>query len=139
MKEHIENNQTVEETGVVMVEEQETEVPLDKNVRLMSPAQMVVRRFFRSKLSVVGIIMLVALFLFCFLGPVVYNKWGEIEVDDSPMVEYTSKTIQYEKNGKTHTIYQITEKTEKEKHDHETSFSRFACRFDAPFRGVLRR
>ena len=114
MKEHIENNQTVEETGVVMVEEQETEVPLDKNVRLMSPAQMVVRRFFRSKLSVVGIIMLVALFLFCFLGPVVYNKWGEIEVDNSPIVEYTSKTIEYQKNGKTHTIYQITEKTEKE-------------------------
>ena len=114
MKEHIENNQTVEETDIVAIEEPETEVPLDRNVRLMSPTQMVVRRFFRSKLSVIGIIMLVALFLFCFLGPVVYNKWGEIEVDESPIVEYTSKTIEYQKNGKTHTIYQITEKTEKE-------------------------
>ena len=110
----IENNQAVEESKNLVLEEQEADEPLDRNVRLMSPTQMVVRRFFRSKLSVIGIVMLVALFLFCFLGPVVYNKWGEIEVDESPIVEYTSKTIQYDKNGKTHTIYQITEKIEKE-------------------------
>ena len=110
----IENNQAIEESKNLVLEEQEVDEPLDRNVRLMSPTQMVVRRFFRSKLSVIGIIMLVALFLFCFLGPVVYNKWGEIEVDESPIVEYTSKTIQYDKNGKTHTIYQITEKIEKE-------------------------
>ncbi|MBR5120400.1 MAG: ABC transporter permease [Clostridia bacterium] len=110
----IENNQVIEELENPALEVEEVDEPLDRNVRLMSPTQMVVRRFFRSKLSVIGIVMLVALFLFCFLGPVVYNKWGEIEVDESPIVEYTSKTIQYEKNGKTHTIYQITEKTEKE-------------------------
>lgn len=110
----IENNQAIEELENPAIEVEEADEPLDRNVRLMSPTQMVVRRFFRSKLSVIGIVMLVALFLFCFLGPVVYNKWGEIEVDESPIVEYTSKTIQYEKNGKTHTIYQITEKTEKE-------------------------
>ena len=114
MKEHIENNQAVEELENSALETPEVEEPLDRNVRLMSPTQMVVRRFFRSKLSVIGIIMLAALFLFCFLGPVVYNKWGEIEVDESPIVEYTSKTIQYQKNGKNYTIYQITEKTEKE-------------------------
>ena len=110
----IENNQAIEELENSALEVEEVDEPLDRNVRLMSPTQMVVRRFFRSKLSVIGIVMLVALFLFCFLGPVVYNKWGEIEVDESPIVEYTSKTIQYEKNGKTHTIYQITEKIEKE-------------------------
>ena len=114
MKEHIENNQAIEEVEDVVPQEQEADEPLDRNVRLMSPTQMVVRRFFRSKLSVIGIIMLVSLFLFCFLGPVVYNKWGEIEVDESPIVEYTSKTIEYQKNGKTYTIYQVTEKTEKE-------------------------
>ena len=114
MKEHIENNQTVEEMENSQLQTQEVDEPLDRNVRLMSPTQMVVRRFFRSKLSVIGIVMLAALFLFCFLGPVIYNKWGEIEVDESPIVEYTSKTIEYQKNGKTYTIYQITEKTEKE-------------------------
>lgn len=110
----IENKQAVDETKNLVIEEQGADEPLDRNVRLMSPTQMVLRRFFRSKLSVIGIIMLVALFLFCFLGPVVYNEWGEIEVDQSPIVEYTSKTIKYEKDGKTHIIYQITEKTEKE-------------------------
>ena len=55
--------------------------PLDKNVRLMSPTRMVVRRFFRSKLSVVGLIMIVALFLFCWVGPIVYTQWGETTQD----------------------------------------------------------
>ena len=90
------------------------DAPLDKNIRLMSPTRMVVRRFFRSKLSVVGLVMLAFLFLFCFLGPVVYDRWGEIEVDETPMVEHTTKTVTYEENGKTYTIYQVTEKTEKE-------------------------
>ena len=114
MNEHIENDQIVEEKAPSVAEEQELDTPLDRNVRLMSPTRIIMRRFFRSKLSVVGLVMLVALFLFCFLGPVVYNKWGEIEVDESPIVEYTSKTIEYQKNGKTYTAYQITEKTEKE-------------------------
>ncbi len=54
---------------------------LDKNVRLLSPTRMVLRRFFRSKLSVIGLIMIVSLFIFSWLGPVVYNRWGEVEVD----------------------------------------------------------
>jgi len=95
-------------------EVQELETPLDRNVRLMSPTQMVLRRFFRSKLSVVGLVMLAALFLFCFAGPLVYTQWGEIEVDRSPMIEYTETLVTYEKDGVTHTIYQVSEKTEKE-------------------------
>ncbi len=114
MNEYIENDQIVEEKDTSVADEQELDTPLDRNVRLMSPTRIIMRRFFRSKLSVIGLVMLVALFLFCFLGPVVYNKWGEIEVDKSPIVEYTSKTIKYEKNGHTYTAYQITEKTEKE-------------------------
>ena len=51
----------------------DTEAPLDKNVRLMSPTRMVVRRFFRSKLSIVGLIMVISLFAFSFLGPLVYG------------------------------------------------------------------
>ena len=39
------------------------EKPLDKNVKLMSPTRMVLRRFFRSKLSLTGLIMLCALFV----------------------------------------------------------------------------
>ena len=111
MEEKIKNDTELEEVNKPEVQDDE---PLDKNVRLMSPARMVVRRFFRSKLSVVGLIMLAALFLFCFLGPVIYSEWGEIEVDETPMVEYTTKTITYEQDGKTYTVYQVTEKVEKE-------------------------
>ncbi len=114
MEKQFEKENELENVNSDAVADVQNEEPLDKNVRLMSPARMVVRRFFRSKLSVVGLIMLAALFLFCFLGPVVYSEWGEIEVDETPMVEYTTKTITYEQNGKTHTVYQITEKTEKE-------------------------
>ena len=49
----------------------DTEAPLDKNVKLMSPMQMVMRRFFRSKLSIVGLVMIGSLFLFSFVGPLV--------------------------------------------------------------------
>ena len=107
-------NAVVDDVKENNIATEETDAPLDKNIRLMSPARMIMRRFFRSKLSMIGLIMLAALFLFCFLGPVLYTQWGEIEVDDSPIVEYTTKTITYEKDGKTHTIYQVTEKTEME-------------------------
>ena len=74
----------------------DTEPPLDKNVRLMSPTRMLLRRFFRSKLSVAGLIMLAALFIFSWLGPVVYQQWGEIETDRTGATEYTQYEIESE-------------------------------------------
>lgn len=65
------------------------DVPLDKNVKLMSPFRMVVRRFFRSKLSIVGIVILAVLFLFAWFGPVCYNVWGETETDRTGKVDYS--------------------------------------------------
>ena len=114
MNEQTKNNLKATEDQTPADKATETETPLDRNVRLMSPARMVMTRFFKSKLSVIGMVMLVALFLFCFAGPLVYTQWGEIEVDETPMVEYTTKVIEYEKGGKTFTIYQVTEKIEKE-------------------------
>lgn len=55
---------------------------LEDTYKEMSPMGLVMRRFFRSKLSIVGLVMIVFLFLFSFLGPVIYNKWGEDQVDD---------------------------------------------------------
>ena len=72
----------------------DSETPLDKNVKLMSPTRMIVRRFFRSKLSLAGIIMLVALFLFSWFGPVVYQRWGETETDRTGKVSYTHNSAQ---------------------------------------------
>lgn len=72
---------------------QPDDVPLDKNVKLMSPFRMVVRRFFRSKLSIVGIVILAVLFLFSWFGPVFYNAWGETETDRTGKVDYSSYEI----------------------------------------------
>ena len=91
----------------------ETE-PHDKNVKLMSPTMMVVRRFFRSKLSIVGLIMVVGLFLFSFLGPVVYNRWGEIELDRSGKLDYAASNVTFTaENGETYELVQVAE-TEKQ-------------------------
>ncbi len=104
------NHDDIEEeaaAAVVAPEEpdiEDTEAPLDKNVRLMSPTRMMLRRFFRSKLSTAGIIMFVALFLFCWLGPVVYQRYGEIETDRDGKTEYQTE---YVTDGDGNTIAQI--------------------------------
>ena len=81
----------VEETEQVLVSEQTVNeevttenggaavqtAPMLETYQEMSPARLVARRFFRSKLSIVGLVMVVFLFLFSFLGPVVYTKWEE--------------------------------------------------------------
>ncbi len=89
---------------------EDTEVPLDKTVRLMSPTRMVVRRFFKSKLSIVGMIMVIGLFIFSFLGPYIYKEWGEIELDKSGKIEYAVTETTYTVNGETYTVRQTTEK-----------------------------
>ena len=84
--------------------------PHDKTVRLMSPTQMVLRRFFRSKLSIIGLVMVISLFLFCWLGPVFYTKWNSTEQDLTGKVEYTKTLITYtDDNGVEHSFYQIVE------------------------------
>ena len=92
----------------------DTEEPLDKNVRMMSPTRMVVRRFFRSKLSIIGLIMVVGLFIFSFFGPMIYTQWGEIELDESGKTEYAVSTSTYTVNGVEYNIRQTTEKSLKD-------------------------
>ena len=92
----------------------DTEIPLDKTVRLMSPTRMVVRRFFRSKLSIVGLVMIVGLFLFSFVGPLIYTQWGEIELDESGKTEYSVSTTTYTVDGVEYTLRQTTEKSLKD-------------------------
>lgn len=66
----------------------------------MSPIRLVMRRFFRSKLSIVGILMITFLFLFSFLGPVIYQKWGEETVDRTEVSNFIYQTYEYtDENG----------------------------------------
>ena len=114
----------------VAEESAEENVPLDRNVRLMSPTRMVMRRFFRSRLSIVGLIMVVSLFLFSFVGPLFFSetmhkeningvevekytaengKWGETELDESGRLDYATDENTYTVDGVTYTVYQTTE------------------------------
>ncbi len=85
------------------------DIPLDKNVRLMSPTQMLLRRFFRSKLSIIGLVMVIGLFLFCFLGPVVYSQWGETEADASGKIDYEETRVTYTIDGEIYEIMHVKE------------------------------
>ena len=87
----------------------DTDIPLDKNIKLMSPTRMVVRRFFRSRLSILGLIMVIGLFLFSFFGPMIYTQWGEIELDESGKTEYATSVTTYTVDGVEYTVHQTTE------------------------------
>jgi len=84
-------------TGVNEVSEKEAVIEQEEShestVRLMSPTRMVMRRFFRSKLSVIGLIMIISLFIFCFLGPVFYTQWKSNETDATGKLDYEKTPI----------------------------------------------
>ena len=59
----------------------ENETAFDKNFRVISPGRMVAKRFFKSKLSILGLIMVIFVFLFSFVGPLIVNSsWGYKEM-----------------------------------------------------------
>lgn len=91
----------------------DTEKPLDQNVRLMSPGRMVLRRFFRSKLSIVGLVLIVGLFLFSWLGPVITNwcgyQWGETSYDRTGKIVYDQILVEVEDGDESYSFYQVVE------------------------------
>lgn len=110
MDEKIEMNTAPTETNEEVREEVEI------HYKELSPVRMVVRRFFRSKLSLVGVIMLVALFTFAFLGPpVMYAfgyEWQETETDLTPTIKRASSTLDVkttDKDGNEFSVVQFVE------------------------------
>ncbi len=83
---------------------------LEDRVRTLSPAAVVAKRFFRSKLSMIGLVTLIILFLFSFLGPVIYDRWGQSEADESTgkVVETNTEISYTDANGDTQTVYEYT-------------------------------
>ena len=110
MDERIENNQL----PVDNCEELNEEVEI--HYKELSPIRMVVRRFFRSRLSLIGVIMLIALFVFTFFGPpVMYMfgyEWQETETDLTPTIKRASNTLDVktkDENGNDYTVIQFVE------------------------------
>lgn len=62
----------------IITESDILEQSLADKVRIVSPGKMVLRRFFRSKLSIIGLVILAGLFLFSFVGPLI-SPWGEVQ------------------------------------------------------------
>ena len=62
--------------------QQEKEESLADSVKVVSPGKLVAKRFFRSRLSMVGLITLIVLFLFSFVGPI-FSPWEETGTDMS--------------------------------------------------------
>ena len=52
---------------------------LDEKRVFLTPGQMVMKRFFRNRLAVVGLIILVLMALFCFVGPL-FSPYSETEI-----------------------------------------------------------
>ena len=51
----------------------------ERRVKVLSPGQLVAKRFFRNRLAMVGLIILVTMFVFSFIGGMV-SPYGESEV-----------------------------------------------------------
>ncbi len=85
------------------------------NVRIISPMRLVLQRFFRSRLSMVGLVTMVLLLLFCFVGPL-FIGWGEQEVDtNAGSQEVIPMTVTYTgEDGKKYEAVRVDIHTYKE-------------------------
>lgn len=95
------------------VSEEETE-RLEDRVKTLSPGRLVAKRFFRSKLSMIGLVTLIVLFVFSFAGPLLQYftpfVWGQDEVDRSPgKIVEINRPIEYKDlDGETITAYEYS-------------------------------
>ncbi len=83
---------------------------LNDRVKVLSPGMTVLKRFFRSKLSVIGLAVLIALFLFSFVGPL-FSPWGEKTIDyntDNALPTISQTTYTYVIDGVEYTGYTFT-------------------------------
>ena len=69
------------DSGIMEENLKEGETALDdaRRVKVVSPGMLVLKRFFRNKLALVGMFILVLLFAFCFLGSWIY-KYDEDDI-----------------------------------------------------------
>ena len=66
----------------------------EKRVKVLSPGMLVAKRFFRNKLAVAGLVILVAMFLFSFIGGMVspYNESQVFRKTDHVWKDYAGAT-----------------------------------------------
>lgn len=115
----ISEEETVSEvvnTEEILTDEELHGESLTDRVKVLSPGMMVLKRFFRSKLSVVGLVTLIVLFLFSFVGPLL-SPWSGANfqgmVSDTNNIKdiVVPKVIEYEIDGVIYYAYDIAVET----------------------------
>ena len=78
------------------MDNEKKEIKLDdtQRVRVLSPGMLVAKRFFRNKLAMIGLVIIVCMFLFSFLG-------GMIIPYSQSQVFYTTDTMKKDYAGAT--------------------------------------
>ena len=108
----------MEENKNTSVTEVSETVAEEVHYKELSPARMVARRFFRSRLSLVGVVMLVALFAFAFIGPPVLHmfgyQWSETETDHTPTIKRATTELDVKTKDKDGNEYEVIQFVEKE-------------------------
>lgn len=104
----------VQETAVPETPEEDLHGEnLNERTKVLSPWMTVLKRFFRSKLSVIGLVVIVLLFLFSFVGPL-FSQWSAgggtaIDTTASRIIEnFSSFEIEYTVNGVTYKALAIS-------------------------------
>ena len=109
----------MDENKIVLEAEGEEELVKEEiHYKEMSPARMVVRRFFRSRLSLVGVIILASLFAFSFIGPPILHacgyQWSETESDLTGTVKRATSELGVkttDAEGNEYAVIEFIEKT----------------------------
>ena len=149
----MENTEIVEEA--VEVVEEESAKSIADSVKALSPGRLVMKRFFRSKLSIIGLVLIIGLFLFSFLGPL-FSPYGETQIDyetdrmNVVVTEFTYQVPVYDEYGNietdaegnvkyaTYTVVQM-DKTAKKVDDHALPSAEHWLGTDADGMDVLTR
>ena len=117
MEEYTEDIISEREADAPGLPEQQPETPeevqesIADRTRIISPARLVLKRFFRSKLSIVGLCMFLFLLIFSFIGPL-FVPWGESEIDNTGgTLTYNIISAEHEVNGEKFDVYLVEEYT----------------------------
>ena len=80
------------------------------NFKIMSPGRIVMKRFFRSKLSLVGLAGMLFVFLFSFVGPL-FSPYGEVEKVGAirPVQIIFDYSVIDEETGEKYVMYEVRE------------------------------
>lgn len=76
-------------------EEEQLSLNDDRRVKVLSPGALVAKRFFRNRLAIVGLTILIAMFVFSFIGGMIspYDEDQFFYTDELQMKEYAAATV----------------------------------------------